>query len=124
MGNVGSGLARVVVAAPKRRLDVAIPDYLPLSVVLPDILARAGDGLADEGMANGGWVLRRTDGSPIEAGRTAAAQGIRDGEVLHLAHARTDWPEIAYDDVVDLVAASARTGSRVWGPAETRMCGL
>ncbi|OLB75115.1 MAG: type VII secretion integral membrane protein EccD [Actinobacteria bacterium 13_2_20CM_2_71_6] len=121
---VGLGLARVTVAAPKRRIDVALPDSALVAELLPHLLRHAGEELADEGEEHGGWTLRRATGGELEPTRSLAVQGVRDGEVLHLAPRRLDWPELAYDDVVEVIASSARRVGRSWGNAATRRCAL
>jgi len=119
-----TGLVRVTVAAPARRIDLALPERAPLAELLPGLLKHAGEDLADAGAHSGGWVLRRADGAALDSARTLAAQRVRDGEVLHLTHAHTDWPELEYDDLVDAIATgSARTGG-TWGPRHTRATGL
>lgn len=119
-----TGLVRVTVAAPARRIDLALPERAPLAELLSGLLRHAGEDLADAGALSGGWVLRRADGTVLDSARTLAAQRVRDGEVLHLTHAHTDWPELEYDDLVDAIATgSARTGA-AWGPKHTRMTGL
>jgi ESX secretion system protein EccD len=119
-----TGLVRVTVAAPARRIDLALPERAPLAELMPGLLGHAGESLADAGATAGGWTLRRADGTVLEPARTLAAQRVRDGEVLHLAHAHTDWPELEYDDLVDAIATgSARTGA-TWGPRTTRVTGL
>jgi type VII secretion integral membrane protein EccD len=121
---VGLGLARVTIAAPKRRIDVALPDNAMVGELLPHLLRRAGEELADEGEAHGGWVLRRATGAPLEAQRNLTQQGVQDGEVLQLVPARVDWPELAYDDVVEVIASGARRAGRSWSNAATRSCTL
>jgi type VII secretion integral membrane protein EccD len=121
---VGSGLARVTVAAPRRRMDVALPEGVAVAELLPGLLRAAGEELADEGQEHGGWVLRRPDGALVDPARSLSAAGLRDGEVLHLVPRQEDWPELDYDDVVDAVADGARARSRSWGPADTRRAGL
>ncbi len=118
------GLSRVTVAAPRRRLDVALPDGVLVAELLPHLLRHAGEELADEGERHGGWALRRATGTTLEMTRSLAAQGVRDGEVLHLAPRRMDWPELAYDDVVEVIAGSARRSGRSWGYPATRTTGL
>ena len=119
-----TGLVRVTVAAPARRIDLALPERAPLAELMPGLLGHAGESLADAGATAGGWTLRRADGTVLELARTLAAQRVRDGEVLHLTHAHTDWPELEYDDLVDAIATgSARTGA-TWGPRHTRATGL
>ena len=83
-----TGLARVTVHTPQRRLDVALPEHTPLAELLPDLLRHAGEGLPDAGQAHGGWVLRRADGAALSVGAGLTQQGVRDGEVLHLVPAR------------------------------------
>ncbi|MFY1688250.1 type VII secretion integral membrane protein EccD [Plantactinospora sp. WMMB782] len=119
-----TGLVRLTVAAPARRIDLTLPDRSPLAELLPALLTHAGESLADAGTATGGWVLRRADGAVLEPARSLAGHRIRDGEVLHLTPARTDWPELEYDDLVDAITTgSARLGGS-WGPRYTRASGL
>ena len=47
-----TGLARVTVSAPQRRLDVALPEHLPLAELLPELLRHAGEGLPLQGKEN------------------------------------------------------------------------
>ena len=42
-----SGLARVTIRAPRRRLDLAVPHQVPLAELLPEVLRRAGEIGAD-----------------------------------------------------------------------------
>jgi type VII secretion integral membrane protein EccD len=120
----GVNLARVTVAAPTRRMDVALPDNMLVAELLPHLLRHAGDDLGDGGARHGGWVLRRATGAILEPTRNLLAQGVRDGELLHLAPRREDWPEPAYDDVVEVIAGGARRADRAWGTTATRRCGL
>src|SRR5690348_10990543 len=114
------GLARVTISAPHRRVDVALPEHVPLAELLPEVLRHAGEGLADDGEKHGGWVLRRTDGVALATSQGLYPQGVRDGEVLHLVPAQEQWPELEYDDVVEAIAEGARRRGTVWGPAATR----
>ncbi len=114
------GLARVTINAPQRRVDVALPEQVPLAELLPELLRHAGVGLADDGERHGGWVLRRTDGVALATNQGLFPQGVRDGEVLHLVPARDEWPELEYDDVVEAIAAGARRRGSAWDPASTR----
>ncbi|GIJ07346.1 type VII secretion integral membrane protein EccD [Micromonospora andamanensis] len=118
------GLARVTVSTPRRRVDVALPEQVPLAELLPEVLRHAGDGLADDGEQHGGWLLRRADGTVLAGGQALLTQGIRDGEVLHLVPARTEWPEFEYDDVVEAVADAARRQGGAWSPRATRAATL
>jgi type VII secretion integral membrane protein EccD len=120
---VGVGLSRVTVAAPKRRVDVALPDHILVADLLPHLLRHAGiDSVEDD--LHGGWTLRRTSGLELDADSDLSTQGVRDGELLHLAPRRQDWPEPAYDDVVEVIASSARRTGRAWAGVATRRTGL
>jgi type VII secretion integral membrane protein EccD len=117
-------LARVTVATPKRRIDVALPGNVLVAELLPHLLRFAGDELADDGEHHSGWTLRRVTGAELDPVRGLAVQGVRDGEILNLVPRRVDWPELAYDDIVELIASGARRTGRSWGAAATRHCGL
>lgn len=120
----GPSLARVTIAAPERRLDIALPDNMVVAELLPHLLRHADSALGETSDRGGGWVLRRATGAILEPQRNLASQGVRDGELLHLNPARDDWPELAYDDVVEVIASGARRATRSWGGAATRRCGL
>jgi type VII secretion integral membrane protein EccD len=117
--NAPTDLARVTINAPHRRVDVALPEHVPLVELLPDLVRHAGEGLADDGERHGGWVLRRADGTALAPAQGLSAQGVRDGEVLHLVPARAEWPELEYDDVVEAIAAGARRQGAAWSPEAT-----
>ncbi|MDQ3716742.1 MAG: type VII secretion integral membrane protein EccD [Actinomycetota bacterium] len=110
----------MTIAAPRRRVDVALPEQVPTAELLPGLLRAAGDGLADQGQEHGGWVLRKADGTLIDAARPIGTQELHDGDVLHLMPRQAEWPEMDYDDVVDAIATDARRQSRSWGSANTR----
>ncbi|WP_433298864.1 type VII secretion integral membrane protein EccD [Actinoplanes sp. CA-030573] len=118
------GLARVTISAPHRRVDVALPEHVPLAELLPEVLRHAGEGLADDGEKHGGWVLRRTDGVALATSQGLFPQGVRDGEVLHLVPAHNEWPELEYDDVVEAIAEGARRRGSAWTPSSTRTATL
>ncbi len=122
--HAATGLARITVAAPKRRIDVALPENVPLAELLPSVLRHAGEGIADDGELHGGWLLRRADGTALESARTLGAQTVRDGEVLHLVARRTEWPELDYDDIAEAIAGGARKYGRAWSGRATRFTSL
>ncbi|HEX7745351.1 MAG TPA: type VII secretion integral membrane protein EccD [Micromonosporaceae bacterium] len=121
---MSTGLTRVTVATAQRRVDVALPEQVPLAELLPEVLRHAGEGLADDGELHGGWLLRRTDGAPLQANRALVVQGVRDGELLHLVPAQAQWPELEYDDVVEAIADGARRRGAAWSGPATRAATL
>lgn len=116
-----TGLARVTICAPQRRIDVALPEQLPLAELLPEVLRHAGEGLADDGERHGGWLLRRANGAVLTTAQALHVQGVRDGEVLHLVPAQDRWPDLEYDDVVEAIADGARRRGGAWSARATRI---
>lgn len=122
--SLSDGLARVTVSTPTRRLDLALPEDVPVADLMVALIRNSEEGLADDGQRHGGWVLRRSDGGLVDADRSLGAQRIRDGEILRLVPARDEWPEVDYDDVVDAIATGARKNSRSWSPSATQTVGI
>jgi type VII secretion integral membrane protein EccD len=120
VASAGTELVRVTVETPDRRVDVALPDRVPVATLLPALLAAGGDELADRGALHAGWVLRGTTGSPIDTSQGLADQGVRDGDVLCLGFADESWPELDYDDAVEAIAVGASRRGRRWDERATR----
>ncbi|TWJ07503.1 type VII secretion integral membrane protein EccD [Stackebrandtia albiflava] len=121
---IRTGLTRITVSAPRRRIDLVLPDHVPVSELLPTVLDYAGEGAADDAEKHGGFDLRRADGKTINPSQSMAMQQIRDGEILHLAPRHADWPEGEYDDVVEAIAAGAKVLGKPWDGNHTRVTGL
>jgi type VII secretion integral membrane protein EccD len=119
-----SGLARLTIRAPRRRLDLAIPHQVPLAELLPEVLRRAGELDPSVNAPAGGWVLRRGDGATLAGDSALAHQGVRDGDVLYLVPRNLTWPEPEYDDVIEEIAAGARAHGRTWDARTTRAFAL
>jgi type VII secretion integral membrane protein EccD len=103
---------------------VALPDNALVVELLPHLLRHAGEDLTEADEQEDGWTLRRATGAELEPTRNLSVQGVRDGELLQLVPRRVDWPELAYDDVVEVIASGARRVGRSWGNEATRKCGL
>jgi type VII secretion integral membrane protein EccD len=116
----GLGLARVTIAAPGRRIDIALPEHLPLAELMPTLLHHLGEGMRDAEADTSGWNVCRADGSRLLYQRSLAAQQVRDGEVLHFATREKDWPEPDYDDLVLAVAEGTRRLGPAWHGGLTR----
>ena len=118
----GTALARIVIATPKRRLELALPEHLPIASMLHVVLKHAEDDPASA--ATGNWSLRRLDGTSLDISKTLAAQNVRDGEILHLAEMTATWPEPDFDDVVEAIASGSRRQGALWTANATRLTGL
>ncbi|HEX6869914.1 MAG TPA: type VII secretion integral membrane protein EccD [Micromonosporaceae bacterium] len=136
-----SGLTRLTVRAPRRRMDLAVPHQVPLAELLPEMVRQAGEagpapatvaagrpGATVPTVANwpasGGWMLRRGDGAGLVEDQALASQGVREGDVLYLVPRQLHWPEPVYDDVVEEIAERVRSRGRRWDAQVTRVFAL
>jgi type VII secretion integral membrane protein EccD len=117
-----TGFCRITVVAPNARVDVALPEDVPLAELLPDVL-RMADQWQSEG-AHAGFVLVRLDGSELDTGVSLSAQGVRNGDLLYLRPATAALPPPVFDDVVDAIARSVAEDRRMWGGIHFRRVGL
>lgn len=116
-----TGFCRVTVVAPGGRIDVALPEGVPLSDVYPEI-ARLSGGAAEGSLS--GYHLVRRDGRVLESGLSLAGNGIRDGEVLLLRPFADSLPAAVFDDVSDAVASAVRRDRTLWNEGLMRIAGL
>jgi type VII secretion integral membrane protein EccD len=119
-----SGISRVTIVAPTTRVDLALPTDVPLASLLPTLLTYAGEHLADEGVAQGGWLLSRLGGLALDSGSTAAQLDIRDGELLYLTPRGSAAGDIVFDDIVDAVATATQNRAGRWQVENTRRFAL
>jgi type VII secretion integral membrane protein EccD len=117
-----TGFCRVTVAAPSSRIDVALPEDVPLSDVYPEILRLSGQ--TPEEAAPTGYNLVRRDGTVLDDGLSLAEHQIRDGELLLMRPFADSLPPAVFDDVVDAVAAAVETDRRSWNDSLMRGVGL
>lgn len=108
----GAGsFCRVALAGPRSRADLAVPFGVPLARLMPSLVRHAGEEIGPGGgVEHGGWVLRRDDGTRLDAARPLSAQDVHEGDLLFLAHGTEDTTGPLYDDVVEVIAeGGART---------------
>ena len=120
--SVVTGFCRITVVAPSIRVDIALPEDVPLAELLPDVL-RMADQWQNEG-AHTGFVLARLDGGELDTGISLSAQGVRNGDLLYLRPATETLPPPVYDDVVEAIAKAVTEDRRIWGAAHFRLVGL
>ncbi|WP_063628050.1 type VII secretion integral membrane protein EccD [Actinospica robiniae] len=120
--NVMTGFCRITVVAPDVRVDVALPEDVPLAELLPDIL-RMADQWQNEG-AHSGFAMARLDGGELDTGLSLSAQGVRNGDLLYLRAATETLPPPVYDDVVDAIVRSVADDKRMWSAPHFRRLGL
>ena len=120
--NVMTGFCRITVVAPDVRVDVALPEDVPLAELLPDVL-RMADQWQNEG-AHSGFSLARLDGGELDTGLSLAAQGVRNGDLVYLRAATEMLPPPVYDDVVDVIVQTIAEDHRMWSGIHFRRLGL
>ncbi|QSB04856.1 type VII secretion integral membrane protein EccD [Natronoglycomyces albus] len=119
-----TGLARITVAAPQRRLDLMVPEHVTVAELLPSVTKH----LPPEALAlfhqAGGYELRRLDGTRLAAEKPLAAHDIKDGTILRLVPMGAKWDEPDYDDIVETIADGSRKLNPHWNKIHTRLTGL
>ncbi|MFE3946318.1 type VII secretion integral membrane protein EccD [Streptomyces sp. NPDC059118] len=118
----GTGFCRVTVVAPDSRVDVALPEDIPVADLYPEILRLSGQHPAQG--APVGYHLVRRDGTVLDSGRTLAGQRILDGELLSLRPFSESLPPAVFDDVSDAVATAVAKDRSLWGDSLMRGAGL
>ncbi|MBM9504005.1 type VII secretion integral membrane protein EccD [Streptomyces sp. KK5PA1] len=121
-GPSSTGFCRVTVVAPDRRIDVALPDDVPVAELRAHVLHLSGQNQAEGEPA--GFNLVRRDGTVLEGGLSLSAQRVLDGELLALRPYADSLPPPVYDDVVDAIATAVERDNRRWNDELMRAGGL
>ncbi len=116
----GADMCRITVVGPQKRVDLALPGYIPFAELFPAVARFAGLDRAAAGEAASGWVLQRLGQAPFAPETTPEQAGLRDGELIYLSPRATPLPELAFDDVADVIAVGVGDRPDRWGPADTR----
>src|ERR1035438_137300 len=120
----GADVCRVTVVGPSRRIDIALPGYVSFADLFPAVARYAGlDGPEVVGEA-GGWVLQRLGQEPFAPAMTPLQAGLRDGEMIYLRPHRAQLPQLAFDDVADVIATGLNDQPGRWGPRDIRRTAL
>jgi type VII secretion integral membrane protein EccD len=120
----GTDLCRVTVVGPSRRVDIALPGYVSFADLFPAVARYAGlDGPEAVG-ERGGWVLQRLGQEPFAPAMTPLQAGIRDGEMIYLRPHREQMPQLAFDDVADVIATGLNDRPGRWQPGDARRVAL
>lgn len=120
--SAGTGFCRVTVVAPDSRIDVALPEDIPLADVFPELLRLSGQSLPKGAPA--GFHLVRRDGTVLDSSLPLIAQQVRDGDLLSLRPFADSLPGAVYDDVADAVATAVGADRSQWSQQQLRASGL
>ncbi|MEV6110008.1 type VII secretion integral membrane protein EccD [Streptomyces sp. NPDC051940] len=117
-----TGFVRVTIVAPDGRIDVALPEDIPVADIYPEILRLSGQTPAAGGPV--GYHLVRRDGTVLDSSRTFGGMRIVDGEVLALRPFAESLPPAVFDDVSDAVASAVAKDRKMWSDGLLRTAGL
>ncbi|WP_185034608.1 type VII secretion integral membrane protein EccD [Streptomyces candidus] len=117
-----TGFRRLTITTPHSRIDVALPDDLPLADLHPEILRLSRQHPVRH--APVGHHLVRRDGSVLDSSRTLAAQRVLDGEILAMRPFSESLAPPVFDDVTDAVASAVVRDRSLWSDRLTRSAGL
>ena len=120
----GADTCRVTVVGPRRRVDLALPSRIPFAELFPAVAGYAGLDHEAARQAPAGWVLQRLGQAPFPLEATPLQAGLRDGELIYLRPREEQLPELAFDDVADVIASGIGDRPDRWGPRETRRTAL
>ena len=120
----GADTCRVTVVGPRRRVDLSLPARIPFAELFPAVAGFAGLDEDAARQAPSGWVLQRLGEAPFPLEATPLQTGLRDGELIYLRPREAQLPELAFDDVADVIAAGIGDRADRWGPRETRRAAL
>ncbi|WP_199552107.1 type VII secretion integral membrane protein EccD [Streptomyces sp. N35] len=118
----GTRFCRGTVVAPDSRVDVALPDDIPVADLYPEILRLSGQSPAPG--APVGYHLVRRDGTVLDSAGSLATQRILDGELLSLRPFADSLPPAVFDDVSDAVASAVAKDRTLWSDGLMRGAGL
>jgi type VII secretion integral membrane protein EccD len=117
-------VCRVTVVGPSRRVDIALPGYVSFADLFPAVARYAGLEGPDAVGERGGWVLQRLGQEPFAPAMTPQQAGIRDGEMIYLRPHRSQLPQLAFDDVADVIATGLNDRPGRWQPSDARRVAL
>ncbi|HTS95874.1 MAG TPA: type VII secretion integral membrane protein EccD [Streptosporangiaceae bacterium] len=120
----GTDLCRITVVGPSRRVDIALPGYVPFADLFPAVARYAGLDGPDVVGERGGWVLQRLGQEPFSPAMTPIQAGLRDGEMIYLRPQRSQLPQLAFDDVADVIATRLNEQPGRWAPRDIRWVAL
>jgi type VII secretion integral membrane protein EccD len=120
----GTDTCRITIVGPRRRVDLALPVYVSFADLFPTVAKYAGLDQPPVRQEAGGWVLQRLGQAPFAPDTTPFQAGLRDGELIYLYPRRAQLPELAFDDVADVIASGVGERPDRWGARETRRVAL
>nr|WP_225443429.1 type VII secretion integral membrane protein EccD [Lolliginicoccus lacisalsi] len=117
-------LCHICVVSPTRQIDIALPDAVPLILLMPRLVELTAASTESARQPGPGWTVARIGGEPLDLNHSLGRLGIRNGELLLLSPAEQAPPAVLSDDVIDAVASYSSSQSSLWatGRAQPITC--
>lgn len=112
-----SAYSRVTITSTTRRVDLALPRAVPVTDLLPQLLALCAPEVARTDPV--GWRLIRFDGEQLPGHDSLESAGVRDGEVIALHDEHVDLRPAVVEDVRDWVEDTMSARDQRWRPVTT-----
>ena len=109
--------SRVTVVSGTRRVDLALPNALPISEVVPQLLRFCAP--EERPARPAAWTLGRLGGASIGLGHSLVDAGVLDGDVLELRSAAVAKRPAYVEDVRDAVEDVADSAGGQWNSRTT-----
>lgn len=114
---MATGYSRVTVLSGARRVDLALPNALPISDVMPQLLRFCEP--EERPSQPAAWTLGRIGGGNISLTQSLAECGVLDGDVLELRSSEAPRRPAYVEDVRDAVEDVADRGGGQWRTSTT-----
>ncbi|QVQ53868.1 EsaB/YukD family protein [Spiractinospora alimapuensis] len=117
-----TGYCRVTVTGDQKWADLILPDGVPLSTLMPQVIRVCATDSA--GTDPGGWNLATVRGDVLAADTSLADSGVLDGDVLMLRNLTAPERPSFVDDVRGAVEDRIDDNAWIWRPDTTFGFGL
>ncbi len=114
---MATGYSRVTVLSGARRVDLALPNALPISDVMPQLLRFCEP--EERPSQPAAWTLGRVGGGNISLTHSLAECGVLDGDVLELRSSEAPRRPAYVEDVRDAVEDVADRSGGQWRTSTT-----
>jgi len=114
---MANGHSRVTVVSPDRRVDLALPDSVPVGDLMSALLDLCTD---HHDRTNAlAWTLRPVGGAGLAWASSLESARVRDGAVLELSPRETPGARSAVEDVRDAAEDALDQSAATWRRADT-----
>ncbi|WP_420910831.1 type VII secretion integral membrane protein EccD [Rhodococcus sp. OK519] len=125
-----SDLCRLTILAPHTQIDLALPNSVPVELLVPGIAdmverhSAANDfAVTDDRIRPSRWTLSRVGRPPLSPTSSLQDNGVLDGELLVFDSIEASPPQPLFDDIMYNVAVADTGHAHPWSPRIARLTG-